>query len=189
MDFFYDSFYSRTQNNDFNVTAVGDAIAQVLNEKGITTIHDKTVHDSTYNGAYDRSVQTVESVMDEYEDIKVVIDIHRDAIGSDERKIKPVFEYNGVKGAQIMILAGCDYYNEMGFENWKSNLNFALKIQNTAESLYPGMTRPLDFDFFVYNEYVCDGSLLIEVGTDANSIDEAVYSGALLGNVLYEVLK
>ena len=55
--------------------------------------------------------------------------------------------------------------------------------------MYPGMTRPISFDYFAYNEYVCDGSLLIEVGAEANSIDEAVYTGELLGNVLYEVLK
>ena len=51
------------------------------------------------------------------------------------------------------------------------------------------MTRPISFDYFAYNEYVCNGSLLIEVGAEANSIDEAVYTGELLGNVLYEVLK
>lgn len=189
VDYFYESFYSRTQNNDFNVVAVGEAIADVLESKGIKTLHDKTVHDSTYNGSYDRSVQTVQSDMKEYKDIKVVLDIHRDALGTDECKVKPVFEYNGKKGAQIMILSGCDTDGERGFENWQNNLNFALKIQNTAEKMYPGMTRPISFDYFAYNEYVCDGSLLIEVGAEANSIDEAVYTGELLGNVLYEVLK
>lgn len=189
VDYFYSSYYSRTQNTDFNVVAVGEAITNALNRSGITTIHDKTVHDSTYNGSYDRSVQSVESNMNKYKDIKVVLDIHRDAIGTEECKIKPVFTYKGKKGAQIMILSGCDTDGEMGFENWENNLNFALKIQNTAEKLYPGMTRPISFDYFAYNEYVCDGSLLIEVGTEANSIDEAIYTGQLLGNVLSEVLK
>ena len=87
-----------------------------------------------------------------------------------------------------MVLSGCDIYNERGFENWQNNLNFALKIQNTAETMYPGMTRPMSFDFFAYNEYVCDGSLLIGIGTDANSIDEVEYTAQLLANVLYNVL-
>ena len=87
-----------------------------------------------------------------------------------------------------MVLSGCDYYGERDFDNWQNNLSFALKIQNTAEELYPGMTRPLSFDFFAYNEYICDGSLLIEVGSDANSIDEAEYTGELLGSVLAKVL-
>lgn len=189
VDYFYDSFYSRTQDENFSVVSVGDAICNELNKRGIKAIHDKTIHDSTYNGSYDRSVQTVESNMEKYKDIQVVIDIHRDAIGTDECKIKPVFTYNGYKAAQIMIMSGCDTDGEMGFTSWQNNLNFALKIQNKAEQLYPGMTRPLDFGYFAYNEYVCDGSLLIEVGTEANSVDEATRSGALLGNVLYEVLK
>ena len=189
VDYFYSDYYSRTQNTDFNVVAVGEAITNVLNKNGIKTLHDKTVHDSAYKGAYDRSVQTVLSDMEEYKDIKVVIDIHRDALGTEKNKVKPVFEYNGKKGAQIMILAGCDPNGARNFTNWKNNLNFALKIQNTAEKLYPNMTRPLDFDYFAYNEYVCDGSLLIEIGADGNSIDEAIYSGELLGDVLSKVLK
>lgn len=189
VDYFYESYYSRTQNNDFNVVAVGNVIAETLNKKGIKTLHDTTVHDSTYNGSYDRSVQTVKSDMNEYKDIKVVLDIHRDALGTEECKVKPVFTYNGKKAAQIMIMSGCDYYNERGFENWQNNLNFALKIQNTAEKMYPGMTRPISFGYFAYNEYVCDGSLLIEVGAEANSIEEVEYTGSMLANVLYEVLK
>ncbi len=87
-----------------------------------------------------------------------------------------------------MILAGCDTDGERGFDCWEENLNFALKIQDKAETLYPDMTRPLNFDYFAYNEYVCNGSLLIEVGTESNSIDEATYSGSLLGNAIADVL-
>ncbi len=188
VDYFYESYYSRTNNNSFNVVAVGDAISEVLEENGIKTVHDTTVHDSTYNGSYDRSAQTVLDDIKKHPEIKVVLDIHRDALGSEEKKVKTVFEHNGKKGAQIMILSGCDPDNERNFQNWEKNLSFALKIQNTAEKLYPGMTRPMDFGYFAYNEYICDGSLLIEIGTDANSIDEAEYTGKLLGDVLSRVL-
>lgn len=188
VNFFYDSFYSRTENTDFNVIAVGEAITASLESKGIKTLHDKTIHDVTYNGSYDRSAETIRNNLEKYDSIKVVLDIHRDAIGTDMQKIKPVFTHNGKKGAQIMILSGCDTNGDMGFYNWENNLSFALKIQNTAETLYPNMTRPLSFGYFAYNEYICDGSLLIEVGTEANSIDEAVYTGELLGNVLAKVL-
>lgn len=185
--YFYESFYSRTDNSNFNVVAVGDKITEVLNSKGISTYHDTTIHDATYEGAYERSANSVKEDMKKYKDIKVVLDIHRDALGTEENKIKPVFTYNEKKAAQIMILSGCDDGSNW-FPNWENNLNFALKIQNKAEELYPGMTRPLSFDYFRYNEYVCDGSLLIEIGTEANSIDEVEYTGELLGNVLAEVL-
>ena len=87
-----------------------------------------------------------------------------------------------------MILSGCDPDNERGFVNWQHNLNFALKLQHAAEAHCPGMTRPLDFGFFAYNEYICDGSLLIEVGTDANTADEAAFAGQMLAQALAEVL-
>ncbi len=188
VDYYYESYYSRTQNEAFSVVAVGDVITQTLQNRGINTLHDKTVHDSTYDGAYDRSAQTVEADMKRCKDIKVVLDIHRDALGSEDAKVKPVFEHDGKTAAQIMILSGCDPNNERGFTNWQNNLSFAMKLQHKAEELYPGMTRPVSFDYFAYNEYICDGSLLIEVGSDANSIDEAETTAALLGEVLAQVL-
>lgn len=188
VDYYYESFYSRTGNRDYNVVATGEAIAAELRRQHIAVLHDETVHDSTYNGSYDRSAQTVKQLLQAHPSIKVVLDIHRDALGAEDYKVKTVFEHDGKKGAQIMILSGCDPDNERGFVNWENNLSFALKLQSTAEQLYPGMTRPLDFGYFAYNEYVCDGSLLIEIGTDANSVDEAVYTGELLGDVLARVL-
>ena len=185
----FESYYSHTYNNDFNVVAVGEAIKRSLEENGIATLHDPTVHDSTYSGSYYRSAETASADMADYPSIKIVLDIHRDAIGTDDCKTKPVFEYEGRKGAQIMILSGCDYYGEMDFPDWEKNLSLALKLQTTAERLYPGMTRPLSFDYFSYNEPLCDGSLLIEIGSEANSIDEAEYTGELLGKAIAEATK
>ena len=87
-----------------------------------------------------------------------------------------------------MVLSGCDCYGERGFDNWQNNLNFALKLQNAAGEMYPNLMRPLSFDFFAYNEYICDGSLLIEIGTDANSIDEAQRAAVNLANVIAKVV-
>ena len=187
-DHFYESFYSRTNNNDFNVVAVGNVLTEALEQRGVSVLHDTTVHDSTYNGSYDRSADTVQNDMENNPSIQVVLDLHRDALGTDDCKVKTVFEHNGKKGAQMMILAGCDPDNERGFDNWEQNLSFALKLQSTAESLYPGMTRPLNFGCFAYNEYICSGSLLIEIGTDANSIDEAEYTANLLAEVISRVV-
>jgi len=188
VDYYYESYYSRTGNRDYNVVAAGEAIAEELRRQHIAVLHDETVHDSTYNGSYDRSAQTVKKLMQAHPSIKVALDIHRDALGSEEYKIKTVFEHDGKKGAQIMILSGCDPDNERGFVNWRHNLSFALKLQHAAEHNCPGMTRPLDFGCFAYNEYICDGSLLIEVGTDANTADEAAFAGQMLAKALADVL-
>ncbi len=186
---FYEGFYPRTTEKTENVCAVGEQIARQLNAHGIKTIHDTTIHDyPSYNGAYDRSYETIQKYLKKYPSIKVTLDIHRDGIGTDTEKSKPVFEYDGKKAAQIMILSGYNYDGCEEFKDWEYNLRFALQIQSKAVSMYPNMVRPLYFADFMYNMNVNTGSLLIEIGAESNTIEEVKYSGYLLGNVLSEVL-
>lgn len=190
--YYHESFYPRSKDNSRNMVRVGEAIAESLRRNGIGVVHAEEMHDSPqYTGAYTRSYDTIMKYMEEYPDIKVVLDIHRDSIshGDQGGKVKPTFTYNGNKAAQIMIMAGCDPDGSKDFPFWEENLSFALKLQNTAEEMYPGMTRPLYFGNFAYNMNVNNGSLLIEIGTDANTLSEAVYTGELLGNVLTRVLQ
>lgn len=187
--YFFESYYPRCTDSRFNVTRVGAAIADSLQEQGVGAIHDATIHDyPSYNGSYDRSLETIYSYIEEYPSIKVVLDIHRDSLGSETNKIKPAFTYKGKKGAQIMILAGCDD-GTLDFPDWNYNLRFALRLQKQTETMFPGMTRPLDFGYFSYNMSVNTGSLLVEIGTDANTLEEAVYSGKLFGQSLAKVLQ
>ena len=187
--YYYSDFYPRTSDTRYNVTRVGEEIAKSLRKEGIGVIHDTTSHDDTYNGSYDRSYQTVQSYLKKYPKIKVTLDIHRDSIGADEYKVKPTFTHNGKKGAQIMIMSGYDPSGEYGFPDWEYNLRFALRLQKSCEDNFSGMTRPLNFGDFVYNMNVNTGSLLIEVGTEANTLSEAEYSGKLLGKALAKVLQ
>lgn len=190
--YYHKSFYPRSEDSEKNMTRVGRAIAEGLEAQGIGVIHAAEVHDNpAYDGAYSRSYDTIQKYLALYPDIKVVLDIHRDSISysSGGGKTKPTFTYNGQKAAQIMIMAGYDpdgYYN---FPFWEDNLTFALKLQNACEEMYPGMTRPLYFGNFAYNMNVNNGSLLIEIGTDVNTLAEAVYTGKLLSNVLAKVLQ
>ena len=184
-------YYPRTTNNKENVTAVGDEIEKQLKKAGIGVIHDKTKHDyPSYNGGYDRSYNTIQKYMEKYKGIKVVLDIHRDAIGDDTTgKVKPTFKYKGKKASQIMIMTGYQYEGGGDFPFWRDNLDFAIKLQQTAETMYPGLTRPLNFGEYTYNLNVCNGSLLIEFGTDVNTIDEVKRSGKMVGKALAKVLQ
>lgn len=188
--FYYESFYPRTTDNNSNVAAVGEAIADSLKAHGIGVVHTTVQHDyPSYEGAYDRSYSTIMSYLEKYKDIKVVLDIHRDSMTQDDMtKLKPTFTYNDKKAAQIMIMSGHDD-GDGDFPMWEDNLKFALCLQNTCETMYPGMTRPMYFGDFTYNMNVNTGSLLIEVGTDANTLEEAVLSGEMLGNALSQVLQ
>lgn len=188
--YYYESFYPRSSDKNENVCAVGEEIASVLNSRGIVTLHDMTVHDDpSYSGAYDRSYDTVMKYIEKYPSIKVVLDIHRDGLGTDSQRNKPVFMADGHKAAQIMILAGYNADGTDDFKDWEYNLRFALRIQEKAQSKYPDMVRPLYLNDFMYNMNINTGSLLIEVGADSNTVQEARYSGYLLGNMIADVLE
>lgn len=187
-DFYDSSFSSRTTDDSMNMAAVGNAITEKLEAAGIGVIHDITKHDyPSYNGSYDRSRETVAAILEEYPSIKVVLDIHRDAIErADGTRIAPAVEINGKSAAQLMIICGCDD-GTMNMPDHMKNYHFAAALQQQLEKDHPGLTRPVLFDYRKYNQDMTSGSLLIEVGGHANSIDEAVYSGELIGESLVKL--
>ena len=189
-DYYDSSFSSRTTDNTKNIVAVGDKITAELEAAGIGVIHDITVHDyPQYNGAYERSRVTVEEILKKYPSIKIVLDIHRDAlITSDGMWLAPVAEINGKNAAQIMIISGCDD-GTMNMPNYMKNFNFACTLQSQIENDFPGLTRPILFDYRSYNQNLTTGSLLIEIGGHGNSLDEALYTGELVGKSLASLLK
>ena len=151
-------------------------------------IHSDAVHDyPSYNGAYDRSAETVRGILAEYPSIKVVLDIHRDAICSDTTLSQPIVTIDGKEAAQIMIISGCDD-GTMNMPNYLMNFRFACRLQSQMEQQYPNFTRPILFDYRHYNQDLTTGSLLIEVGSHGNTVEQAVYSGHLIGKSLAEVL-
>ncbi len=187
-EFFDPSFNYRTTESTKNVVAVGEIIAEKLRDAGIITIHDETIHDyPSYTGAYERSAETVKSILEENPSIKVVLDIHRDAIGTESSITQPIVEINGKESAQVMIISGCDD-GTMDMPNYMFNFRFACRLQEQMESMYPGLTRPLLFDYRRYNQDLTTGSLLIEVGSHGNTLEQAMYAGSLLGDALAEVL-
>lgn len=188
--FYYTSMTGRNTDSDSNVTVVGDAIAQVLEDAGISVIHDTEIYDSPeYTGAYSRSRVSVEEYLEQYPSIVITIDVHRDSMTTDSgTKYKPTTTIDGRDAAQIMILAGSDPTGSLGFDSWEENLIFALKLQEKAEELYPSLMRPLMFCQRKYNMDVTNASILIEVGTEVNTFAEAKYSGQLIANVIVEVL-
>ncbi len=183
------SFSPRNENANENMIRVGEEIAAQLEKAGVGVVHDKEIHDRQYSGAYERSGEAVDRYLEKYPSIQVVLDVHRDAIQTSETtKVKPVTTINGKKAAQIMIISGCEGGNVTDFPHWEDNLKFALKLQKTAEEMYPTLMRPLFFCNRKYNMYKSKCSVLLEMGSDGNTLDEATYSGRLIGDVLAEML-
>lgn len=182
---------SRSTDTSKNTVRVGDAIAEVLNNNGIVTINDRTMHDKdSYTGSYSRSEATVRQYLEKYPSIKVVIDGHRDSITqSNGTKIKPTAEINGKSAAQVMVLAGCESGDVTNYPNWMENLRFNLLLQRQLENDYPGLARAMSFKSCKYNFNIMNGSILLEIGSEANTLDEAVYSGQLIGEALVKIFK
>lgn len=183
------SFPSKSTDPEKNIVAVGDRICRELDRAGIPYIHDTLIHDyPSYNDAYDSSRATVSQLLAHYPSVKIVLDIHRDGIErEDGTRVSPVAEIGGKEAAQIMLISGCDD-GTMDMPRYLYNFRFACTLQSAIESRFPGLTRPILFDYRHYNQDLTTGSLLIEVGSHGNSLDQAEYSGELIGKALAELL-
>lgn len=180
----------RSNNPALNIVRVGSEISKCLTEAGYTVIHDKVIHDDTYGTAYEHSGKSVQKYLEEYPSIQIVLDVHRDAIHLDSGdKIKPVAEINGKKAAQIMIITGAQEGKITEFPDWEQNLCFTLHLQKQCEQMYPGLMRPVLFSPRKYNMYMSHCNVLLEMGSDVNTLDEAVYSGRLVAQALAEMMK
>lgn len=190
--FYETGFLTRSKDTGVNMVRVGKAICEEIEKAGYSVIHDTTIHDSSYNGAYAHSRESIESILKKNPTIQIVLDIHRDAIQlSDGTKIKPTAKVEGKKAAQIMIISGCQEQGNSitNLPDWQYNLTFAVHLQDKLEELFSGITRPLYFCPRSYNMNVTHCSLLIEVGSDSNTLEEAVYTGKCIGSALSEILK
>ncbi len=182
------NFNYRTTDPAYNIVSVGDAITEQLEAAGIAAIHDTTIHDyPSYNSSYDRSAETVKKNLEQYPSIRVVLDIHRDAIQDGNTLAQPVVEVDGRESAQVMIISGCDD-GTMGMPNYLQNFHFACRLQGSMETMYPGLTRPVLFDYRHYNQDLTTGSLLLEVGTHGNTLEQVQYAGELVGKALAQTL-
>ena len=164
----------RSADTSENVVAVGRVMADILNDSGIPTLHIETMHDlNSYPRAYDLAADTVQKYLTEYPSIKYVFDIHRDAIvRSNGDLIRPVTVINGEAVAQVMLLVGTD---ELGADHdtWRDNLSVAVQLQSRLSSNYNRFARPINVRGASFNEQFTKGSLLIEIGSAANSLEEA----------------
>lgn len=179
----------RNTDESMNVVAVGNEICRVLEENGIKTVHDTTYHDyPSYQGSYTRALSTIETQLKNNPSIEIVLDVHRDAfIYSDGSKLAVTCEENGISTAQVMLVVGT---NSMGLwhENWQENLKFASKIQNAAEIMYPGLMRPINLRKERFNEHMTKGSLILEVGSNGNTLAQAKEGGKDVARAIAAVL-
>ncbi len=177
----------RTTDLNFTVTRVGAELETQLKQYGYSVYHDSSYHDyPAYNGSYTRSLQTVENILKTYPS-DIIMDVHRDAIGSRE-DYAPTVKIGEDYAAQIMFVIGT---NDGGLNhpNWNQNLKFAIKVQQKAEEMYPGLFKPIMLTTSRYNQHTGRYASIIEVGATGNTLDQCLMSMKYLAKVMDEVLK
>ncbi len=177
---------TRSENTDKNVVRVGEELAQVLRSYGIPVIHSKTMHDKiSYVKAYDSSKTEAMQYLENYPTIEYVIDVHRDALGTEENPVKTYTTQNGESSAQLMFVMGT---NASGgnHPNYEKNLTMAVHLQKTANQLFPGLMRPINVRPIIFNQNLRDGCMILEVGSDANTLAEAITAVRMFGRIFSE---
>ncbi len=167
---------------EFGILDVGDHLEKILEEQyGISVLHHKAVYDEGgVNGAYTRMGEDIEQVLAENPSIQVAIDMHRDGVAEDTRLVRKV---NDKEVAQIMLVTGVSRsFDENGDlqvidylpnENLDSVLALGFQMKMAADTLYPGFMRPLYLSCWRYSTYMLPRSMLLEVGAQTNTLEEA----------------
>ena len=171
----------RTEDRSQSVIRVGDALAAALEAHGLTVLHDREIYDyPSYTGSYGRSGAAVEAYLAQHPTIRVVLDVHRDALGSDGVVYKTQAMVNGQSSAQVMLLAGTGE-NGLWHPNWRENLKLAMYLQNAADDACPTLMRPIELVSERYNQQLCAGMLIVEVGSTGNTLREAICAAEHFG--------
>ena len=183
----------RTGDEAQSVVAVGEVLKKELEDYGYTVLHDTTNHEPPkLSTSYSRSLETMLDYREQYKSLNVYIDVHRDAYGDIEAGQKDFVTVNGDDCARVMFVVGTgEGKTGHGFDekpNYESNYKLALAITNELESMQEGFTRPIRVKTGRYNQHVADMCLLIEVGHNANSLEQALNSAKYVALALSRVL-
>lgn len=179
----------RTRDTNQNVVRVGTELKNVLEARGIGVIHITDIFDDpAYNGSYGRSLTAAEQVLEQYPDIAVTIDLHRDAILNDDgSQYRVATTLDGQEVAQLMLVIGTDA-SGLTHPNWRDNMNFAVNLQADVNGAYPGLMRDVNLRSQRFNTHLRSGSILLECGSSGNTLQEAIRAVKLFGNVLADRL-
>ncbi|MEA5038987.1 MAG: stage II sporulation protein P [Clostridiaceae bacterium] len=178
----------RTTDSQHNMLRVGQEITDILNSRGISTVHSTTLNDyPAYNGCYTRALTDIKSYVEKYPSIRVIIDVHRDALSTGTTAYKTVANVNGQQTAQLLFVTGTNA-GGLTHDNWRQNMTYQVQLHDLLNTLYPGIMRPMSVRKGRFNEHVRTGSMLLEVGTNGNTLEEALAAARIFANVLADQL-
>jgi stage II sporulation protein P len=173
----------RTLDPEYNMISVGDRLKELREAAGIGVIHAREIHDyPNYNGAYGRSRETIQAMLEEYPSIRLVLDLHRDAASDGNGgQFDSSARVEGKESAQVMLVLSTAY------EGWSHSMNLAVKLTALLERTHPGVTRGILTRASLYNQDLGIPALLVEVGSAGNTRQEALVVVEALAQALVEL--
>ena len=178
----------RTTDSSANMLRVGQEICDILNDRGVSAVHSRTLNDyPAYNGSYNRALKDIQAYVAQYPTIRLVIDVHRDAIATGNTYYKTAAEVDGQQTAQLMFVTGTDA-GGLTHDHWQDNLAFQAQLHDRLNSAYPGIMRPMSIRASRFNQHIRKGSMLVEVGACGNTLEEALAAAQIFANTLADAL-
>mgnify|MGYP000569852351 FL=1 len=176
------------------IVGVGECLTKILTEQyGYRVLHNTGQYDvETRDNAYSRALPAVEQILAENPSIQVIIDLHRDEV-AEETKL--VTDIQGRPTARFMFFNGLSRTRKTGDidylanENQEANLAFSFQMQVKAAEYYPGLTRRIYLKGYRYNMHLRPRTLLVELGAQNNTVEEAINACDPLAHILDMVLK
>ena len=174
------------------VVGVGDYLTELLTQQyGYNVIHDTGEYDTIRDKAYSKAAPALEQILADNPGIDVVIDLHRDGVGENTRLVTNV---NGTDMAKVMFFNGLSRTTKLGDIAYlynpyiADNLAFSFQMQLAAAEYYPGYTRKIYLKGYRFNMHYCPKTLLVEVGAQTNTVQEAKNAMVPLADILNKVL-
>jgi stage II sporulation protein P len=133
--------------------------------------------------AYGPSEQTAKKLLEDNPTLQMLFDIHRDA---DKRENATAVD-NGVAVARVTIVVGMGQ-PDLTQPHWQQNHAFAKLIDAKMNQYYPGLSRGIQLVEWRYNQHLHPRSLLLEVGCQENTREEAMRSMEMLADIVAEIL-
>lgn len=179
-------------NIDTTVVGVGDYLAKLLEEKyGFFVLHHRECYDvNDRDHAYSNALEPLQKILDENPSIQLVLDIHRDSVDENTHLVT---EINGKPTAQIMFFNGLSRTTALGEltslpnPNLEENLACSFQMELAAKEFYPDFTRRIYLKGYRYNMHLCPKSMLIEVGAQNNTLEEAKNAMEPLADLIWKV--
>ena len=176
------------------IVGVGECLTKILTEQyGYRVLHHTGQYDvETRDNAYSRALPAVEQILAENPSIQVIIDLHRDEV-AEETKL--VTDIQGRPTARFMFFNGLSRTRKTGDidylanENQEANLALSFQMQLKAAEYYPGLTRRIYLKGYRYNMHLRPRTLLVELGAQNNTVEEAINACDPLAHILDMVLK